>query len=337
MTTFWYIVDVIFWVGFFVLEGFDFGVGALHSAVGRTELEQRVAVNTIGPWWDGNEVWLIVAGAVIFAAFPQWYATMFSSFYLALLVVLLALMGRGVAFEYRAKLSDQRWTAGWRWSLTVGSILVPLLVGLALGDLLHGLPINASHEYTGSFWDLFQPYGLWTGLTLLVLALMSGATFLAIKTTGVVHDRAAGLAPRIGWVASLLTLGFVIWTQVQAGHRAVPSFLEGIVVVAVLGAAWAAGERAEGWAFAAASIAMGSAVALIFVNLYPHVMISSTNAAFSLTVAGTASGNYTLKVMTIVASVVTPFVLIYQGWSFWVFKQRLASPETSTAAAPSTS
>jgi cytochrome d ubiquinol oxidase subunit II len=338
MTTFWFIIDVVFWTGFFVLEGFDFGVGALHSVVGRDERQQRVAVNTIGPFWDGNEVWLIVAGAVIFAAFPQWYATMFSSFYLALLLVLVALMARGVAFEYRAKVADERWTAGWRWSLTIGSIAIPLLIGVALGDLLHGLPINQSHVYTGTFWDLLQPYGLWTGITLVALTFLSGSTFLAVKTTGPVRDRAAALAPRVGVVATALVIGFAVWTQLLATDRVVPSAMTVLVVLAAAGATWAASQRAEGWAFAAACIAIGSAVALLFVNLYPHVMVSTTNPAYSLTVTGTASGGYTLRVMTVAAVVATPFVLAYQGWNFWIFRRRLSSgpseASSTTVAAP---
>ena len=337
MVTFWFIIDVIFWVGFFILEGFDFGVGMLQPFVGKTEVEQRVAVNTIGPFWDGNEVWLIVAGAVIFAAFPQWYATMFSALYLALLLVIVALMGRGVAFEYRAKVKDERWTRGWRWSLAIGSLVVPLLVGVAFGDLLNGLPINSQHQYTGSFWQLLQPYALWTGVTLVVLCLLMGATFLTIKTTGVVHDRAQALAPWFGWIGSALALGFVIWTQVIATHRAVPSLIDGIVVLAAVGAAWASGQRAQGWAFTSASIAIGGAVALIFINLYPHVMVSTTNPSYSLTAAGTASPPYTLKVMTVVAVIFTPIVLAYQGWNFWVFRKRLSSPESpqKETAAPS--
>jgi len=337
MATFWFIIDVVFWVGFFVLEGFDFGVGVLHSVVGQTEVERRVAVNTIGPFWDGNEVWLIVAGAVIFAAFPLWYATMFSTFYLALVVVLVALMVRGVSFEFRSKHVDPRWVSTWRWSLTVGSALLPLLIGVALGDLLHGLPIDQAHQFTGNFFTLLQPYGLWTGITLLSLTLLSGATFLAIKTTGVVHDRASALAPALGWVSTALVVGFVIWTHAVTSRGAVPSLIDGVVVLAVAGAAWSSGLRAQGWAFAAASAAAGFTVMLIFVNLYPHVMVSTTNAAYSLTVHGTASPPYTLKVMTVVAVIFTPFVLAYQAWNFWVFRQRLTSPPAQDAETGPTS
>jgi len=335
VATFWFIIDVIFWVGFFILEGFDFGVGALHSVVGRTEPERRVAVNSIGPFWDGNEVWLIVAGAVIFAAFPLWYATMFSTFYLALILVVVALLVRGVSFEWRSKEIDPRWVGTWRWTLTLGSVLLPLLIGVALGDLLHGLPINGAHQFTGNFFTLLQPYGLWTGVTFLALTLVSGATFLAIKTTGVVQERAAALAPRLGWAATALVLGFAIWTGVLTSSGVVPSFIDGLAVLAAAGAAWASSQRADGWAFASASIAAAATVTLLFVNLYPHVMVSTTNAAYTLTVHGTASPPYTLKVMTIVAVIFTPFVLAYQAWNFWVFRQRLASPKADAPASPS--
>src|SRR5450755_4338418 len=178
--TLWFILLAVLWVGFFVLEGFDFGVGVLHKIVGKTEIVRRVAVNAIGPFWDGNEVWLIVAGAGTFAAFPNWYATMFSALYLALLLVLVALMIRGVAFEWRGKSDDPRWRATWGWCTTIGSLLIPLLLGVGLGDLLGGLPINSSHEYTGNFFDLLTPYGLWTGVTLVALCLRPFAAGVSV-------------------------------------------------------------------------------------------------------------------------------------------------------------
>ena len=281
MTTLWFIIVVVFWTGFVVLEGFDFGVGVLHGVVGRTDAERSLAVRSIGPFWDGNEVWLVVGGAAIFAAFPQWYATMFSSLYLALVLTLLALMVRGVSFEYRSKVDSARWRGSWRWGLTVSSAVVPLIIGIALGDLVHGLPINQAHVYTGSFWTLLQPYGVFAGVTLLALSVLSGATFLTIRTDGPVAARAATIAPRAGW------------------------------------------------AFAAACAASGLTVVLLFVNLYPHVMVSTTSPAYSLTAAGTASPPYTLKVMTVVAAVATPVVLAYQAWSFWVFRRRLHGPAST--------
>jgi cytochrome bd-type quinol oxidase subunit 2 len=323
---FWFVIAAIFWAGFFVLEGFDFGVGMLHSFIGRNDLERRVVINTIGPVWDGNEVWLIVAGAVIFAAFPGWYATMFSALYLALVVLLAALMARGVSFEYQRKFDDPRWRSSWRWAMTVGSALIPLLLGVGLGDLLHGLPINSSHEFTGNFFDLLTPFGLWSGLTLLVLSLLMGGTYLTLKTTGDLHERAQKASAAIGLVAILVTFGFMTWIHVGLSTGFVPKPIEALGLMAVIGAAWAAHAKAEGWAFTAAAIGMAGTVGALFSELYPRVMISSTNAAYDLTVGNTASPSYTLKVMTVVAVVVFPIVLIYQVWGYHIFRTRLSVP-----------
>src|ERR1700743_3532184 len=211
---FWFIVIAILWTGFFILEGFDFGVGMLHSFVGQDEPGRRAAINTIGPLWDGNEVWLIVAGASMFAAFPGWYATMFSGLYLAMVLLLMSLIIRGVAFEYRGKRDAARWRRTWDVSLTVGSLLAPLLIGIALGDLLHGLPTTPAQNYTGSFWDLFQPYALLTGVTLVLICLLHGATFLALKTTGSMHDRSRLLARRVAPLPAAAGAAFALWSHV---------------------------------------------------------------------------------------------------------------------------
>src|SRR5271169_3532407 len=191
----------------------------LHTIIGRTEAERRAALSTIGLWWDGNEVWLVIAGASMFAAFPGWYATMFSALYLALLVVLAALMARGVAMEFKGKDDGRRWRRSWTSCITLGSLLVPLLLGVGLGDLLVGLPINSSHDFTGNFFDLLTPYGIWTGLTFLALCLLHGATFLKLRTTDQVRKRARRVAGPLGWIAAALVVGFVIWTRVVAGGR----------------------------------------------------------------------------------------------------------------------
>ena len=327
----WFIIIAIFWVEYFVLEGFDFGVGMLHSFVGHDDVERRIAVNSIGPIWDGNEVWLIVAGAAIFAAFPSWYATMFSTFYLALLVVLVALIMRGVSFEFQRKIDNARWRATWRWSLTIGSALIPFLLGTALGDLLHGLPIDSSHNYTGSFWGLLVPFGLYTGLTLTVLSLFLGAAYLTLKTEGALHDRVSHLSGRLGWLAAVVTFGWLTWVHVGLGVGFVPNPIEALALVAVVGAAMFAESRSEGWAFAAGATAIGSVVGSIFFELFPRVMVSSTTAAYNLTVANSASPSYTLKVMSVVAIVCFPLVLAYQGWSLYVFRQRIAKPEADSA------
>jgi cytochrome d ubiquinol oxidase subunit II len=329
----WYVIIAIFWVGFFVLEGFDFGVGMLHSFVGRDDAEQRVVINSIGPIWDGNEVWLIVAGAAIFAAFPGWYATMFSTFYLAMVIVLLALIFRGLSFEFNRKIDSPRWRSTWRWSLTVGSLLIPLLLGTALGDLVHGLPIDADHNYTGNFFGLLVPFGLYTGLTLTVLCLFLGAAYLTLKTEGALHDRVSRLSGRLGWLAAVITFGWLTWSHVGLSVGFLPSPLDAFALIAVVAAAWLAETGSEGWAFTAAAAAIGSVVGSIFFDLFPRMMVSTTNSAYNLTVANSASPSYTLKVMTVVAVVFFPVVLAYQAWSLYVFRKRLATPPGAGAVA----
>jgi cytochrome d ubiquinol oxidase subunit II len=331
--TIWFIIVVVFWIGFFVLEGFDFGVGALHRFIGRDETERRVAINTIGPWWDGNEVWLIVAGAAMFAAFPLWYATMFSALYLALVLVLAALMARGVSFEWRGRREGKRWRTGWSWAMTVGSALLPLLFGVALGDLLHGLPINANHDYTGNFWNLLTGYGLMTGVTLLTLCLLHGSTFLALRTTGEIRARAHRFARAIGVVAILVNLAWVVWTLVVIGGGTVPQPTQILGLIAVIFATALAATDNDGWAFFSSGVAIAAAIGQIFIALWPNVMISSTSAANNLTVNNAAAGHTALFVMTIVAIIFFPIVLGYQGWSFHVFHRRVSSPPT--AAEPS--
>ena len=298
--TIWFIIIAVFWIGFFVLEGFDFGVGMLHMLVGRTETERRVAINTIGPWWDGNEVWLIVAGAAMFAAFPGWYATMFSALYLALLLVLAALLARGVSFEYRGKRDDPRWRSGWSWALTIGSVLIPLLLGVGLGDLLHGLPINQSHDFTGNFFDLLTGYGLMTGVTLLALCLLHGATFLALRTTDEIRERARRWRrARIGRVALVVELAWVIWTLRRDRRRHGPGAVADLRRDRgdLRRACWRAPTTTAGRSPPRLSRSPPPS-AQIFISLYPNVMVSSTNAAYNLTVNNSASGHYALIVMT---------------------------------------
>ncbi|MFZ0091578.1 MAG: cytochrome d ubiquinol oxidase subunit II [Solirubrobacteraceae bacterium] len=324
--TVWFVIIAFFWTGFFVLEGFDFGVGMLHAIVGVTDDERQQAIASIGPVWDGNEVWLVVAGAGTFAAFPGWYATMFSSLYLALVLVLAALMARGVSLEFRDKLSDPRWRRAWRWATIGGSALVPLLLGVGLGDLLQGLPINSSHNYTGNFFDLLTPYGLWTGVTLVALSLVHGATFLTLKTTGAVRERSGTAARVLVWPALAAVTGFLIWTRVVAGRHFSTTLIV-LGVGAVLGAAYLIYAHRDGWAFAASAVAIGTTIVSIFAGLTPNVMVSSTSHAFNLTIANSASSSYALKVMTIVAVIFVPLVLLYTGWSYHVFRARVGGPK----------
>jgi len=250
------------------------------------------------------------------------------------------LMARGVSFEYQRKFDDPRWRSSWRWAMTVGSALIPLLLGVGLGDLLHGLPINSSHNFTGNFLDLLTPFGLWSGLTLLVLSLLMGATYLTLKTTGELHERAQKASAVIGAVAILVTFGFMTWIHVGLSTGFVPKPIEALGLMAVIGAAWAASAKAEGWAFTAAAIGMAGTVGALFSELYPRVMISSTSAAYNLTIANSASPSYTLKVMTVVAVIFFPIVLVYQAWGYHVFRKRLSVPrvggDESEDAAPPT-
>lgn len=332
--TIWFVIIVAFWLGFFVLEGFDFGVGMLHGLVGRSETARRVALNTIGPWWDGNEVWLVVAAAATFAAFPGWYATWFSALYLAMVLVLLALMARGTSFEYRGKHDSDRWRRTWSWALTIGSLLVPLLLGIALGDLLNGLPINHHHEFTGNFFDLLTGYGVMTGLTLVVLCLLHGATFLKLRTTGHLRDRAGAAGRRLGVVAILINLAWVVWTLVVIGGGTVPQPTQIFGMLAVIFAAALTATDHDGWAFFASAFAIAAAIGQIFIALYPNVIVSSTSAANNLTVNDAAAGHYSLVVMTVAAVVLVPVVLAYQAWSFRVFRRRVSADPASAGTQP---
>ena len=335
----WFIVIAILWTGFFILEGFDFGVGMLHSVVGRDDAERRAAINTIGPLWDGNEVWLIVAGAAMFAAFPGWYATMFSGLYLALVLLLTALIIRGVSFEYRGKRDAAHWRRTWDWALTVGSVLAPLLIGIALGDLLAGLPIDSAQNYTGSFWDLLQPYAVFTGVTFVLICLLHGATFLCLKTTGEMHERSRLQARRIAPFAAAAVTGFVIWPHVTASSTFFLSLIELLAILAVLAAAALVYARRDGFAFATTTVTIAACILAIFADLYPNLMVSSTSSAYNLTVHNAASPPYSLKAMTVVVVIFLPLVLIYQAWTYYVFRRRVSAsefqpPAPTSAAAP---
>jgi cytochrome bd ubiquinol oxidase subunit II len=323
LVSFWFVVLVVFWTGFLVLEGFDFGVGMLAGVVGRDEQGRRLAIHTIGPLWDGNEVWLIVAAAGTFAAFPGWYATMFSGFYLAFLLLLVALIARGVSFEFYGKRDSRRWRRAWDAATTGGSLLAPLLIGVALGNLLHGVPIGTDQEYAGTFTDLLNPYSLFTGVTVVLLCLLHGASFLALKTAGEVRERAMHAGRRIAPVAAAAVVGFAVWTLSMPGNGSLTWLPAAVATVAALAAAWQVGRGRDGVAFATTSLTMAAAVVTIFVALYPRVMVSSLGSASDLTVTNTASAPYSLKVMTVAAAILFPVVLAYQAWTYHVFRSRL--------------
>ncbi len=331
----WFVLIAVLWTGFFVLEGFDFGVGALLRVVGRDERGRRVLINTIGPVWDGNEVWLLTAGGATFAAFPQWYATMFSGFYLPLLLILVCLIVRGVAFEYRAKGVGEKWRRNWDWAIQTCSIVPPVLLGVAFGNMVQGVPLDANHEYVGGFFNLLNPFALLTGITVLLLCLTHGAVFLALKTRGEVRDRARALAIRIGGAAALALAATTAW---QLGIRGTTGgFGVGVLgVLAILAGWFATRADRDGWAFLGTAGAMVAVVAGWFVALHPDVMPSSPNPANSLDLVNAASSQYTLGVMSWVALGLVPFVLAYQGWSYWVFRKRISTANIPMPAEPTT-
>jgi cytochrome d ubiquinol oxidase subunit II len=328
----WFCLIAALWLGYFVLEGFDFGVGMLAGALSEDDTDRRVVVNTIGPVWDGNEVWLVVAGGATFAAFPEWYATLFSGFYLPLLCILVALIVRGLAFEYRGKGDTDRWRRGWDRALFWGSAVPALLWGVAFANLVDGVPLDADHEFSGGVLDLLGPYALLGGVTTLTLFALHGAVFVALKTDGAVRLRARRLSLLLTVPAVLAAGPFLVWTQVASGN-AWSAAAASTAVVGLLSAVGFIRASHEGRAFAATAVTIGAAVAMLFLALWPDVMPADI-AANSLTVQNAASTDYTLKVMSFVALAGLPVVLVYQGWTYWVFRQRLTRSHIAPSPLP---
>ncbi|MDF0371178.1 MULTISPECIES: cytochrome d ubiquinol oxidase subunit II [Streptomyces] len=326
----WFVLIAVLWTGYFFLEGFDFGIGVLTKLLARDRKERRVLINTIGPVWDGNEVWLLSAGGATFAAFPEWYATLFSGFYLPLLVILLCLIVRGVAFEYRAKRPEERWQANWEHAIFWTSLIPAFLWGVAFGNIVRGVKIDADMEYVGNLWDLLNPYAILGGLVTLSLFTFHGAVFAGLKTVGDIRSRARGLAVKLGLATAVLALGFLVWTQAENGN--VPSLVAMIIaVVSLVLAIGAVSAGREGWSFAFSGVTIAAAVAMLFLTLFPNVMPSSLDDAWSLTVSNASSSPYTLKIMTWCAGIATPVVLLYQGWTYWVFRKRIGTHHIADA------
>ena len=325
----WFVLIAVLWTGYLCLEGFDFGVGMLLPVVARDEPDRRVALGTIGPVWDGNEVWLIVAGGATFAAFPEWYASLFSGFYLAFLLLLVALILRGIALEYRGK--EPRWAPVLDRVLTGSSLAAALLLGVALANIVHGVPLDADHEFTGTLLTLLHPYALLGGVTTVLVFALHGAAFLALKTDGPVRERSATVAVTAGLCAIPAGAAFLVWTLFDGA----PVWIVAPVLVAALGLAGgtlAAVRGRSGWSFTATTVAIVAVAVTLFGSLYPDVLPSTTDPAHSLTVVNAASTPYTLTIMTWVAAVVTPVVLAYQAWTFWVFRRRLTREDVVDAA-----
>ncbi|WP_217234917.1 cytochrome d ubiquinol oxidase subunit II [Streptomyces sp. AC555_RSS877] len=327
----WFVLIALLWTGYFFLEGFDFGVGILTKLLARNRPERRVLINTIGPVWDGNEVWLLTAGGATFAAFPEWYATLFSGFYLPLLMILVCLIVRGVAFEYRVKRPEENWQRNWEHAIFWTSLIPAFLWGVAFGNIVHGVKIDQSFNYVGTFWDLFNPYALLGGLVTLTLFTFHGSVFTALKTVGEIRERARKLALGVGLVAAVLALVFLAWTQVDSGDG--KSLVALVVAVAALVVALGANQAGrEGWSFALSGVTIVATVAMLFLTLFPNVMPSSLNAEWNLTVTNASSSPYTLKIMTWCAGIATPIVLLYQSWTYWVFRKRIGTQHLAADA-----
>jgi len=333
LTTFWFVIIAVLWIGYFVLEGFDFGVGVLLKTVAKTQAERRAVLTTLGPLWDGNEVWLLVAGGATFAAFPEWYATLFSGFYLPLFLILMALIVRGVAMEYRSKYGDAKWRARWDNAIVISSFVPALLWGVAFANIVRGVPLEVQNnviEYTGGFFNLLNPYGLLGGLVTLSVFMTHGAIFLALKTDGEIRERARTVATKIGLFAAVVTVAFLAITVTAYNDKLEVYGLAEIVAIAWLAALGSNLRGREGYAFLYSSIALAFAVITLFSALYPNVMPSSLLESASLTINNASSTPYTLKVMTYVAVVLTPIVLLYQGWTYWVFRKRVSAAQIPT-------
>lgn len=341
----WFILIAVLWIGYLVLEGFDFGVGMLLPVVAKDDRERTQALRTIGPHWDGNEVWLLTAGGATFAAFPEWYATMFSGMYLALFVILLLLILRISALEWRSKIDTLKWRSRWDTLHTAAAFGVPLLLGVAFANLVQGMHIevvgkdlvvvppdqvttslNTSvHQITGGFFSLLTPFTLLGGLVIVAICFAHGAQFLALKTEGDVRKRANAVVPGASILATVLAALFVVWGQFAYSDN-VLAWIPLVVAALSLIAAAAFSQKAmrsEGKAFIFSSVAIAGAVSWVFASMAPSVMKSFIDPAYSLTIDQAASTTPTLTVMTIVAAIFVPPVLAYTIWSYWSFRVRV--------------
>lgn len=329
LQTIWFLLIATLYIGFFFLEGFDFGVGMLLPFLGRNDKERRIIINAIGPHWDGNEVWLLTAGGATFAAFPIWYATMFSGFYLAFFLLLLALILRGVAFEFRSKDANPKWRNTWDWAIFAGSLFPALLLGVAFANLAHGVPIDANQFYTGNLFTLLNPYGLLGGISTIAGFLLYGATFLNLKLSGDLAERAREIAKKV-WlpvvvIIIVLLIATYFYTDILAHLGVNPGVVPITSIAALLTVGYFINHKMDGWAFAMTGLHIALTLVTCFMIMFPRVMISTIDPNNSLTIYNASSSPYTLNVMTIVAIIFVPIILAYQGWTYWVFRQRIKS------------
>ncbi|HET9909223.1 MAG TPA: cytochrome d ubiquinol oxidase subunit II [Anaerolineales bacterium] len=327
LQTLWFILIAVLWIGFFFLEGFDFGVGMLLPFLGKKDIERRAIINTIGSVWDGNEVWLLTAGGATFAAFPHWYATMFSGFYLALFLLVIGLILRGISFEYRSKDSNPVWRNRFDWMIAIGSFMASLLLGTAFSNLVRGVPIDENMMYTGNLFTLLNPYGLIGGVTMVSVFLLHGANFLTLKLDGELRERAREASKKLYFVAAVavvvLAISTYIFTDISTKIGINPGIMPIASVVVLLAAIFFINRKMEGWAFISTGVHIILTQVAFFTLMFPRVMISSTDPAYNLTIYNASSSQYTLTVMSIIALIFVPIVLAYQGWTYYMFRKRI--------------
>ncbi|KJL30547.1 cytochrome d ubiquinol oxidase subunit II [Microbacterium oxydans] len=338
LATLWFWIVGFFFVGYFVLDGFDFGVGMSLPFLGKNDVSRRQVINTIGPVWDLNETWVIVAGACLFASFPEWYASLFSGFYLPLLLILLALILRGVSFEYRHQRESAKWKRGFDRMIVIGSAVPAFLWGVAFGNIVQGVALDENHIYVGGFFALLNPYSLLVGVTTLLLFFLHGVLFVALKTDGPVHEDARRLALKAGLPTVLAAATTVVWTVVMAMQREAPLLwlviaAGTVAAVTLLAALVLSARRFDGWAFISGMLTVLFAVLMLFTALFPNVLPSTIDPAYSLTIQNASSTDYTLTIMTWTAVIALPLVLLYQGWTYWVFRKRVTRASIEGAPA----
>ncbi|MGD0708714.1 MAG: cytochrome d ubiquinol oxidase subunit II [Anaerolineaceae bacterium] len=333
LPTLWFVLIAVLYIGYFVLEGFDLGVGILLPFLGKDDPQRRMIINTIGPHWDGNEVWLITAGGATFAAFPQWYATLFSGFYLPLFLLLVGLVIRGAALEFRSKDDNPLWRKSWDWAIFIGSLLPAFLWGVAFANFVRGVPIDASMQYVGGFWNLLNPFALLGGVATVLGFILHGAIFLSLRTTDPIMTPARRVAKALWLPTAVVMASYGAATIVFTDHLGSLGFIPVVVSVLMLVTLVAGGllirQGRWGWSFASTALSLLFLVGSIFSWLYPRVMVSSLDPSFSLTIQNASSGEMTLHVMTIVAAVLVPIVLAYQAWSYWVLRKRVTGEPES--------
>ncbi|ROQ41219.1 cytochrome bd-I ubiquinol oxidase subunit 2 apoprotein [Frondihabitans sp. PhB188] len=327
----WFLLIGLFFTGYFVLDGFDFGVGMSLPFLGRDDTDRRVLINTIGPVWDLNETWVIVAGAAMFAAFPEWYATVFSGFYLIMLMILLALILRGVSFEYRHQRPDHRWKRNFDRMIFIGSVVPAFLWGVVFANIVRGMALDSNFDYIGSLGDLFNWYAIAGGLATLLLFFLHGTFFIALKTDGEIRLRARRLAVRVGVVAVVVGGGFLVATVVAFGTP-VSTALAAVAVVALIVAFTANLRGREGVAFGFMALTITAVVASLFATLFPNVLVATNDPANTMTIENAASGTYTLQLMSWISLIFVPLILLYQGFTYWMFRKRVTRAVVTASA-----